>query len=70
MLKLYCLPTIHGAIEIGKEQSLEGIQGLEAASRMNWEDTIVSLPLPCMGERAMRIWRHIKGSLLQRSFKR
>ena len=31
MLKLYCLPTIHGAIEIGRNNPSQGIQGLEAA---------------------------------------
>ncbi len=31
MLKLYCLPTIHGAIEISRGNPSKGIQGLEAA---------------------------------------
>jgi eukaryotic-like serine/threonine-protein kinase len=31
MLKLYCLPTIHGAIEIGKDNPAQGIRDLEAA---------------------------------------
>jgi hypothetical protein len=31
MLKLYCLPTIHGAIEIGTYNPSQGIQDLEAA---------------------------------------
>ena len=30
MLKLYCLPTIHGAIEISKNNPSQGIQNLEA----------------------------------------
>jgi eukaryotic-like serine/threonine-protein kinase len=32
MLKLYCLPTIHGAIEISKNNSSQGILDLEAAA--------------------------------------
>ncbi len=32
MLKFYCLPTIHGAIEISKNNPLEGLQALEAAA--------------------------------------
>jgi serine/threonine protein kinase/Flp pilus assembly protein TadD len=32
MLKLYCLPTIHGAIEISKNNPLQGILDLEAAA--------------------------------------
>jgi serine/threonine protein kinase len=31
MLKLYCLPTIHGAVEIGKDNPSQGIRDLEAA---------------------------------------
>jgi eukaryotic-like serine/threonine-protein kinase len=31
MLKLYCLPTIHGAIEISKNNPSQGIRDLEAA---------------------------------------
>ncbi len=31
MLKLYCLPTIHGAIEIGRNNPSQAIQNLEAA---------------------------------------
>jgi serine/threonine protein kinase len=31
MLKLYCLPTIYGAIEIGKNNPSQGIRDLEAA---------------------------------------
>ena len=31
MLKLYCLPTIHGAIEIGRSNPAQAIQSLEAA---------------------------------------
>ena len=32
MLKLYCLPTIHGAIEISRGNPSKGIQSLEAAA--------------------------------------
>jgi hypothetical protein len=32
MLKLYCLPTIHGAIEISKKNPSQGILDLEAAA--------------------------------------
>jgi hypothetical protein len=32
MLKLYCLPTVHGAIEVSKNNPLQGIQALEAAA--------------------------------------
>jgi serine/threonine protein kinase/tetratricopeptide (TPR) repeat protein len=32
VLKLYCLPTVHGAIEISRGNPSKGIQGLEAAA--------------------------------------
>jgi hypothetical protein len=32
MLRLFCLPTIHGAIEISKNSPLQGLQALEAAA--------------------------------------
>jgi len=45
MLKLYCLPAIHGAIEISKNNPAQGILDLEAAAPYELGGTLAFPPL-------------------------
>jgi hypothetical protein len=61
MRKLYCLPTIHGAIETSKNNRSQGIRDLEAAVPYELGGTLAFQYLYPLWVRSWRVWRHITG---------